>query len=424
MVNKATLDSYDMMHDAIVIGDGVIGCAIAVELGLNGYRPLLIGDGWITDYMLSSELEGHGHVRDVSLGNASAFAWGGLAANYGAGVPGPMLEHYKRSIELHIQRYDELKDRTPHDWDLRRIVSMSLAKTEDDLKGLESNVAWMLSEGFDAEMIDSDEVYRMEPAIKDGFIGASVSKSQWELDSQKYCLALAHEASRLGTKFLAAQVEEVLEGDGRVSSVRVRDAEKIGAPLIFAATGPWASGIKGIPDLPIRPIKGEILRIERDGDDLHNRVGYGDRNIGRKPDSLVWAEREVADLQNRVGYGGRNVGRKPDGLVWAGTYEWDRGYDRSTTDEGRDHILSGVSEYLPSLVEGRIRTATACLRPVSSDGFPILGAVGGIDGLYVANGAGKKGVLLSLLMAKMIMRAALRSEDVPVEMSTDRFGLN
>lgn len=424
MVNKATLDSYDMMHDAIVIGDGVIGCAIAVELGLNGYRPLLIGDGWITDYMLSSELEGYGHVRDVSLGNASAFAWGGLAANYGTGVPGPMLAHYKRSIELHIQRYDELKDRTPHDWCLRRIMSMSLAKTEDDLKRLETDVAWMLSEGFDAEMIDSDEVYRMEPAIKDGFIGASVSKSQWELDSQKYCLALAHEASRLGTKFRSAQVEEVLEGDGRVSGIRVRDAEKIGAPLIFAATGPWASGIKGIPDLPIRPIKGEILRIERGGDDLHNRVGYGDRNIGRKPDSLVWAEREVADLQNRVGYGGRNVGRKPDGLVWAGTYEWDRGYDRSTTDEGRDHILSGVSQYLPSLVEGRIRTATACLRPVSSDGFPILGPAGGIDGLYVANGAGKKGVLLSLLMAKIIVGAALRSEDVPVEMSADRFGLS
>ena len=374
----------------------MIGCAVAVELGLNGYRPLVIGDGWVTEYMLSSEFDGHGDVCDVSLGNASAFAWGGLAANYGAGVPGVMLEHYKRSIELHIERYDELKDRTPHDWGLVRIVSMSLAKTEDDLKGLEANVAWMCSEGFDAEMIGVDEVYRMEPAIKDGFIGASVSKSQWELDSQKYCLALADEARRLGVRFLAARVEGALDGDGRVCGVRVRDGEKIGAPLVFAATGPWAGGIKGMPDLPIRPVKGEILRIERGGDDLHNRVGYG----------------------------GRNVGRKPDGLVWAGTYEWDRGFDRSTTDEGRDYILSGVSEYLPSLVDGRIRTATACLRPVSSDGFPILGAVGGIDGLYVANGAGKKGVLLSLLMAKMIVGAALRSEDVPVEMFAGRFGLS
>ena len=424
MVNKATLDSYDMMHDAIVIGDGVIGCAVAVEFGLNGYRPLVIGDGWVTEYMLSSELEGHEHVRDVSLGNASAFAWGGLAANYGAGVPGVMLEHYKRSIELHIERYDELKARTRHDWGLVRIVSMSLAKTEDDLKGLEANVAWMCSEGFDAEMIGVDEVYRMEPAIKDGFIGASVSKSQWELDSQKYCLALADEARRLGARFLAARVEEVLYGDGRVCGVRVREGEKIGAPLVFAATGPWAGGIKDVPDLPIRPVKGEILRIERGGDDLHNRVGYGDRNVGRKPDSLVWVERGGDDLHNRVGYGGRNVGRKPDGLVWAGTYEWDRGFDRSTTDEGRDYILSGVSEYLPSLVDGRIRTATACLRPVSIDGLPILGAVGGIDGLYVANGAGKKGVLLSLLMAKMIVGAALRSADVPVEMSAGRFGLS
>ena len=81
------------------------------------------------------------------------------------------------------------------------------------------------------------------------------------------------------------------------------------------------SQIDGIPELPIKPIKGEIIRLERDGN----------------------------DLQNRVGFSGFNVGRKPDGSVWAGTYEWDRGFNRDITEEGRNHIMNGVTSYIPSL---------------------------------------------------------------------------
>ncbi len=367
----------DNSCDAVVIGGGVIGCAIARAFSIKGLKVAVI-------------------ERDGVAANASGFAWGGLAANYGAGVPGMMLPIYKRAIARHLELYDELRDYTSLDWQLARVVSMTLASDAAALQELNQKVRWMKSEGFDAELIDADDIYRMEPAIAPGMTGASVSRSQWELDSMTYSLALAEDAEKHGACFVNGKAMQALESGGRISGVVLADGDRYSAPIVIAATGPWGSGIRGIPELPIHPVKGEILRIECPGD----------------------------DLQHRVSFNGRNVGRKPDGLVWAGTYEWERGYDRSTTREGIEHILSGVSEYLPSLASMPIRSSTACLRPVSSDGLPIIGPAGGIDGLYVANGAGNKGVLLSPVIAEMMVGIALDGERPPLELSTERFVLD
>ena len=360
--------------DAIVIGGGAIGCAVSLELSRRGVSVAVV-------------------ERDSVAGNASGFAWGGLSANFGAGVPGPMLKHYKRAIEMHLSINDELNDTTTHDWELKPVQSMSLAYDEPDLEAIRNDVKWMQSEGFNAELISGEEAVRLEPAIADGVLGASLLDCQWELDSLNYSLALAEESRRRGTVFTDGEVVEVCFAGSKATGVRLRGDAELAAPIVVAATGPWASGIGGVPDLPIRPIKGEILRLEREGNDLKYRVG-------------CYA---------------RNVGRKPDGSVWAGTYEWERGFDRNTTKEGMNHIMDGVNKYLPSLATAPLQRATACLRPVSSDGMPIVGAVGGADGLFVANGAGKKGILLSPLMAEIIADVAIDSADPPFAMDPARF---
>jgi D-amino-acid dehydrogenase len=64
--------------------------------------------------------------------------------------------------------------------------------------------------------------------------------------------------------------------------------------------------------------------------------------------------------------------------------------------------MSGILALAPSLENAEIVQHTACLRPVSSDEMPILGALPGYDGLFAANGAGKKGILLSPVMGRMV----------------------
>ena len=362
-------------RDAVVIGAGAVGCAVALRLAQHGIIPHVI-------------------ERDDIAFNASGYAWGGLSAHFGSGVPGPMTTHYRDAIDKHIEHYQRVSPKPEFDWQLQRVVSMSLADDEPTAQQLERDVEWMRSEGFEAEFIGPDEIYELEPAIRPGITAASLVNAGWELDSYTYTLALAHECKRLGVTFATGTITSVLTKGGKITSVNLNDQTRIDTPLVVAATGPWVSQIDGIPELPIKPIKGEIIRLERDGD----------------------------DIQVRVGFSGFNVGRKPDGSVWAGTFEWDRGFNRDVTEEGRNHIMNGVTSYIPSLARLPAIKATACLRPVATDGFPIVGASSAADGLYYANGAGKKGILLSLLMAEWIATQVAHDIAPPSIASPSRFG--
>ncbi len=361
--------------DAIVIGAGAVGCATALELAKRGLRPLVI-------------------ERDGIAFNASAYAWGGLSAHFGSGVPGPMTDHYRTAISKHIDLYEELKPQGREDWQLQRVTSLSLADNQESADQLTVDVEWMQSEGFAAEIISPDEIYSLEPAIRQGMVAASIVNAGWELDSLTYTVSLAEEAKRGGALFSVGKVASVVTVGGAIQGVTLEDGARIDAPIVIAATGPWVANIEGIPTLPIKPIKGEILRLKLEGDDLRNRVGFN----------------------------GFNVGRKPDGTVWAGTYEWDRGFNRNVTEEGRQHIWDGVTAYLPTLSDSCVVNSTACLRPVASDGFPIVGPSSIIGGLYYANGAGKKGILISPLMADWLGSNIVDGDDVPPIVSPDRFG--
>ena len=360
--------------DAIVIGAGAVGCATALQLARRGLKPLVI-------------------ERDGIAFNASAYAWGGLSAHFGSGVPGPMTDHYRTAISKHIDLYEELNPRGRHDWELQRVTSLSLADNQKSAVELTEDVEWMQSEGFEAEIVGPDELYSLEPAIRKGMLAASIVNAGWELDSLTFTVAVAEQAKREGAKFSIGQVAEVVIVGDAIQSLVLEDGNRVDAPIVVVATGPWVSNVQGIPTLPINPIKGEILRLERDGHDLNNRVGFN----------------------------GFNVGRKPDGTVWAGTYEWDRGFNRNVTEEGRQHIWNGVTDYLPTLADSRVVKTTACLRPVAADGFPIVGPSSIIDGLYYANGAGKKGILLSPLMAEWLGSNIVDGDDVPPIVSPNRF---
>ena len=360
--------------DVIIIGAGAVGCSVALGLARSGITPLVI-------------------ERDAVAFNASGYAWGGLSAHFGSGVPGPMTEIYRTSISKHVALYEELSPTGTHDWELQKVTSMTLADDESKADQLKSDVEWMLSEGFAAELIGDEQLYRIEPAIRGGMIAASVVNAGWELDSYSYTKSIASEAERRGAVFTKGEVASVNTRGGCISSVTLADGKRIDTPTVIATTGPWTSQIQGIPPLPIKPIKGEILRLSRPGNDLLNRIGFN----------------------------GFNVGRKPDGSVWAGTYEWDRGFNREITEEGRNHIFSGVTDYIPSLTESQITTSTACLRPVATDGFPIVGASSVSDGLYYANGAGKKGILLSPSIADWITNLIQDEIAPPDIVSATRF---
>jgi glycine/D-amino acid oxidase-like deaminating enzyme len=103
-----------------------------------------------------------------------------------------------------------------------------------------------------------------------------------------------------------------------------------------------------------------------------------------------------------VGWGHNYATTKPDGLLWAGTTEEEVGFDEETTTAARDEVGAALVTMLPAMLEAELAYQTACLRPVASDGLLVLGPVPGIEGLYVATGGARKGILFGPAMGRAI----------------------
>lgn len=341
--------------DVAVVGGGAMGCAAAFDLVRRGLSVTLI-------------------ARNGIAADASGKAWGGLTAHFGAGVPGGMERVYRDATHKHKEHHARYSAELPAsmDWQHHAVAAMTLALDDTELAPLAAEAQWKADNGFVAEMLDGDEVRRREPAVIADVRGAMWTDTGWELDSERYVRALMHLALRDGLELMEREVVGIAESSSSGVDVVLADGDAVSAGRVVLATGPWAGGIVGVPTLPVRPVKGEILRMRMPGDDLRVRVGYG----------------------------GCNAGRKLYGEVWLGTYEQDHGYDDTPTDAGRRLIWDGVARYIPAIADAELVLQTACLRPATPDGLPLLGAL--TDGVLVANGGGKKGILLSLLMAEQL----------------------
>jgi glycine/D-amino acid oxidase-like deaminating enzyme len=93
--------------------------------------------------------------------------------------------------------------------------------------------------------------------------------------------------------------------------------------------------------------------------------------------------------------GGNYATTKEAGLVYLGTTEERVGFDNGTTTEARDSILRFGVGFASVLEQAELVEQTACLRPLSADGLPIIGEAPGVDGVYLATGHGRQGILMS-----------------------------
>ena len=97
---------------------------------------------------------------------------------------------------------------------------------------------------------------------------------------------------------------------------------------------------------------------------------------------------------------GTSVYPRADGLVWCGTTEVDEGFNKEPTEAAKAKIWGAAAELMPELAHATLVKHTACLRPLTPDYMPIVGRAPCWENVYLATGAGKKGILLSTGMGK------------------------
>src|SRR5229473_985960 len=343
--------------DVVIVGGGIAGMTTAYYLAKSGVPSVVV-------------------ERDAIGSHASGFAYGGLSPLSGFGIPGPLAEIAQDGMQLHRELSKSLLEETGIDVDFRVRSSLALAFTEADVRRLQAALPWQQRQpGYAVRWLDVAEARRVEPRISDETLGATLTEGGGAVEPYRLVLALTRAAERLGVMVRHGRAIGVRRAGGRTTGV-VLERELLSCAAAVLALGPWsaeASDWIGVP-IDIRPLKGQILRLKAPGPPVDCSVGWGHNYATTKP----------------------------DGLLWAGTTEEEAGFDEETTREARDEIGAALVTMLPAMADAQVVHQTACLRPVASDGLLLLGRVPGFDSVYMATGAGRKGILLGPAMGRAV----------------------
>lgn len=360
-------------NDVVVIGGGVVGAAVAYHLAEANIESTIVD-------------------RDPANLEASGKAYGGLDPTSGTRDSAPLAELASRSFDLHT----EMSKSHWREWKYQSQASLSLAFNDVEAATLQRQVKWVnKATERTVEWLDTTDTLSLEDRINPSVHGSAYHANALAVDPTTFTKALRVCS---GSEIVQGTVIAIHEQSYGSFEIDCTDREPLHAKFVVVAAGPWTASIGSLQKLKrhVTPLKGQIVRVVNGGEALNKSVGYN----------------------------GNYAATRLDNLVWAGTTEEAVGFESSVTKEAEDRILSNLALMLPGLDIKEVRLQTACLRPMSSDGLPILGPVRDGSRLFIATGAGRKGILLAPAMGKLIAQAIAGVEpDMNLEpFSPQRFG--
>ncbi|QDF72663.1 glycine oxidase ThiO [Mycobacteroides chelonae] len=317
-----------------VIGGGVIGLSVAREAARRGWQVTVHDDGrkgpsWVAGGMLAPYSEawpGEDDLLDLGIESLGIWRDGFIDED----VAGAVITAWG-SLTVAVDTADVGELRTMADWLAGRGHTVAATTNARDIEPL---LAQNIRRGFTAP-------------------------EELAVDNRAVLDVLATECEALGVR----------------KGPAVTHTEDASADQIVIANGVQAATLA---NLPIRPVKGEVLRLRR-------------RPGAMPPPANV--------IRARVH--GRHVYLVPrhDGVV-VGATQYEHGHDTAPAVAGVRDLLDDACAVLPCLGEYEFAECAAGLRPMTDDNLPMVGRID--DRTLVAAGHGRSGFLLAPWTAKTI----------------------
>ncbi len=370
--------------DVVVVGGGIIGMATAWRAATRGMRVTLV---------------------DPSPGKGATWAAAGLLA--------PVSElHYGEETLLGLniesaRRYPpfiaELEELTETTVGYRPIGSLMVGLDPGDRAVLTELHAFHASLGLQSCLLTRRQARTVEPMLAPGVGAALLVEGDHQVDNRLLASALARAAELAGVRFAVSPVTEVTFSGDRVAGTVLSDGTTISSRRVVLAAGCWSSRVGGLPPglLPIRPVKGQILRLRGPADPpLLNK-----NLIGIVAGSHVY------------------LGPRSTGEIVVGATVEEQGFDTTIRAGAVYELLRDAVRLVPGVSELSLVETHAGLRPGSPDNAPLLGPVGGAEGLVVASGHYRNGILLAPVTADLVadFLVSTRVPDQMLPFSPDRF---
>jgi glycine oxidase len=352
--------STEERYDAIVVGAGIVGLACAWRAAERGLDVLVI----------ERERPGAG------------------ASNVAAGMLTPISETtwgQDRLLELGLESHRlwprfaaELAAASGREVGYLELGTLHIALDADEAADLRRRFELMQSHGLAAEWLSPSACRELEPGLAPGGRGGVHAPHETAVDPRETMSALVSALEAAGGRIEIAEVDGAILEEGRLVGVRTADGAERRAEAIVLAAGSWSAAewLPAEARPPVRPVKGQILTL----------AGSPSHPVCRR---IVAGERCYS------------VPRSDGRLIVGATVE-ELGFDTRVTAGGIHELLREAYRTLPEIAELELVEAIAGLRPATPDNVPLIGP-GAIDGLILATGHFRNGILLAPLTAERVV---------------------
>lgn len=351
--------------DAVVVGGGVIGCAVACELRKAGAGVILFERGRIGQ-------------------EASSASAGMLTALLEADSENPFLRLCLKGRAAISGFLMELRERTGLEVASHQVGLIQLPGSTEDEARLRRRYAWQRSAGITVELLDPGALARLEPSLKTRFESSLYFPDEAFLNSGEYTNALAAWARILGAEIREEEVvTEILSSASGIEGVRT-SRDRYHCAAVINAAGAWAGQVHPATAaaVPVAPVRGQLIALKPDRMPIEHLVFSGHSYL---------------------------VPRRDGELLVGSTVEW-AGFDKRNTAGSVAHLLHSAQNLLPVLESSTFQRAWSGLRPGTPDSWPVIGSDPECRGWTLATGHFRNGILLSALTATLVAKLVVRGE--------------
>jgi glycine oxidase len=351
--------------DVAVVGGGVAGAAIAWRFA---QRKLRVG---LFDRSVPNERSGP----------ASPAAAGILCAQVEGEGPGPFFDLLRAAEQAHARLAKELAG---SDLGYRTCGVLRVARDEAELADLQRERTWQLERGLEVDALDPAALHALEPALSRDLVGASLFPAGGQIDARALLAELLARGESAGVARRRVSVEGVRVEAGRVQGLTL-PGEIVSAPMVVVAAGAWSAQLAGVTFVAdaVFPVSGQMLQLAAPAPRL-SRVVFGAGGY-----LVPYGERVmVGSTMDRTGFQPRALGLGSAILA-----------ERAVT------LWPALADMAAALQAPHFDTWFG-FRPATPDGLPALGPTP-IEGLHLAVGFLRNGILLAPLAAELVVQAAL-----------------